>query len=156
MRIHERVKKMNNKSDKQSNCVNEILNVILVLQENACPDNCLQTCDRPILGGGPNCLICNTRPVMLYTCCGNGVPWSMPTAKDTTRNCAGEGLCEVCSTVFRVEKIECNCCTFRVLAENEDTNCVFPYVATNVFFTMDCSCLCSIRCLSDTFVDCVC
>lgn len=54
----------------EGNCINEILCVILVLQENACPDNCLQTCDRPVLGGGTNCLICNTRPVMLYTCCG--------------------------------------------------------------------------------------
>ena len=31
-----------------------------------------------------------------------------------------------------------------------------PYVATNVFFTMDCDCLCCIRCLSDTYVDCLC
>lgn len=78
MRIHERVKVMNNKDNNQGNCVCEILCVILVLQENACPDNCLQTCDRPVLGGGANCLICNTRPVMLYTCCGNGVPWVVP------------------------------------------------------------------------------
>ena len=78
---------MNNcENNKDGNCINEILSVILVLQQNACPESCLDACDRPVLGGGPNCLICNTRPVMLYTCCGNGTPWSMPTTKDTTVN----------------------------------------------------------------------
>ena len=60
------------------NCIADILKVILILQQNACPDNCLDSCDRPTLGGGPNCLVCNTRPVMLYTCCGNGVPCPVP------------------------------------------------------------------------------
>ncbi|MFI3260362.1 MAG: CotY/CotZ family spore coat protein [bacterium] len=64
-----------NNSNNCGNCINEILNVILVLQDNATPDSCLDTCDRPMLGGGPSCLICNTRPVMLYTCSGNGIPW---------------------------------------------------------------------------------
>ena len=148
---------MNNQnSNNNGNCINEILCVILVLQENACPDNCLQTCDRPVLGGGTNCIVCNTRPVMLYTCCGNGVPWSMPITKDATTSCQGDVTSSTCSNVFRVEKVEGNCCTFRVLAPNSDSTSLYPYVATNVFFTMDCSCLCSIRCLSDTFVDCVC
>lgn len=138
----------------EGNCINEILCVILVLQENACPDNCLQTCDRPVLGGGTNCLICNTRPVMLYTCGGNGTPWSMPITKDSTATCTGSSA--TCSNVFRVEKIEGNCCTFRVLADNTDETSVYPYVTTNVFFTMDCDCLCCIRCLSDTYVDCLC
>ena len=155
MRIHERVNNMNNCENNSGNCINEILSVILVLQQNACPDTCLDACDRPVLGGGPNCLVCNTRPVMLYTCCGNGIPWSMPTTKDTTVSCAGT-TSATCSSVFRVEKIEGNCCTFRVLADNPDPTSLNPYVATNSFFTMDCSCLCSIRCLSDTFVDCVC
>ncbi len=145
---------MNKENRTDGNCINEILCVILVLQENACPDNCLQTCDRPVLGGGTNCLICNTRPVMLYTCCGNGTPWSMPITKDSTATCTGNT--DTCSNVFRVEKIEGNCCTFRVLADNIDETSIYPYVATNVFFTMDCSCLCCIRCLSDTYVDCLC
>ena len=68
---------MNNNSRCSGNCINDILSVILVLQESVCPDNCLDTCDRPMLGGGSNCLVCNTRPVMLYTCCGNGTPCPM-------------------------------------------------------------------------------
>ncbi len=141
---------------KNSNCITDILNVILVLQDNACPENCLDTCDRPLLGGGPNCLICNTRPVMLYTCCGNGTPWSMPTSKDATTNCSGQSITDDCSTIFRVEKVDCNCATFRVLIENPDTTSLNPYIATNSFFTMDTSCLCSLRCLNDTYVECVC
>lgn len=147
---------MNNNTNNNCNCINEILSVILVLQENACPDNCLDTCDRPMLGGGANCLICNTRPVMLFTCSGNGIPWSMPITKDLTTNCSGEGLSGNCSSVFRVEKIENNCCTFRVLTENTDQTSLNPFVATNSFFTMNCDCLCAIRCLSDCYVDCVC
>ena len=136
-----------------SNCVAEILKVILVLQQNACPESCLETCDRPLLGGGPNCLICNTRPVMLYTCCGNGTPWSMPTSKDVTATCTDTS--ENCSKIFRVEKLEGNCATFRVLADNPDQTSLNPYVATNSFFTMDCDCCCVIRCISDTYVECV-
>ena len=145
---------MNNCENNSGNCINEILSVILVLQQNACPETCLDACDRPVLGGGPNCLVCNTRPVMLYTCCGNGVPWSMPTTKDTTVSCANS-TSATCSSVFRVEKIEGNCCTFRVLADNPDTTSLNPYVATNSFFTINLDCVCLIRCLSDTYVECV-
>ena len=61
-------------NNNSSNSIADILKVILILQQNACPETCLDSCDRPMLGGGVNCLICNTRPVMLYTCCGNGTP----------------------------------------------------------------------------------
>lgn len=147
-------------NEKDTNCIGEILKVILVLQQNACPDNCLDSCDRPMLGGGPNCLVCNTRPVMLYTCCGNGTPWSMPIDKDNTSVCSNtqvSACCPDCSNVFRVEKLDGNCATFRVLAPNVQESCCnsMPYVATNSFFTMDLSCVCAIKCLSDTFVECV-
>lgn len=139
--------------DRNRSCIAEILNVILVLQQNACPENCLDSCDRPMLGGGPNCLICNTRPIMLYTCCGNGVPWSMPTTKDSTATCPGE--CAPCSNIFRVEKVDGNCATCRVLADNPDTTSLNPFIATNSFFTISLDCVCVIRCLTDTFVECV-
>lgn len=143
------------KDNESNNSLAEILSVILVLQQNACGDSCLDSCDRPMLGGGPSCLVCNTRPVMLYTCCGNGTPWSMPITKDSTANCSGQGNTATCSSVFRVEKIEGSCCTFRVLQDNPDTTSLYPYVATNSVFTMDLDCLCSIRCLTDTYVECV-
>ena len=143
-----------------NNSIADILKVILILQQNACPESCLDSCDRPMLGGGPNCLICNTRPVMLYTCSGNGCPWSMPVSKDLTTVCSNPQVnnCSYeCSNIFRVEKLDGNTATFRVLIQNPEESCCNsqPYLATNSFFTMDLSCCCVIRCLNDTYVDCV-
>lgn len=143
----------NHNNSNSCQCISEILTVICILQQNAnCnSDCCLDTCDRGFLGCGITSVNCNTRPVMLYTCCGNGVPWSMPTTKDTTV-CQGAG--GNCSNVFRVEKIDGCCATFRVLAPNPDvaSEPSQPYVATNSFFTMNLNCVCSMRCLNDTFV----
>ena len=150
----------NNKNECES-CIAEILKVILILQQNACPESCLDSCDRPMLGGGPNCLVCNTRPVMLYTCCGNGVPWTMPTSKDSTTICSNSScsnnMSPDCSNVFRVEKLDGCCATFRVLAPNPEESCCnsIPYIATNSFFTINLDCVCAIKCLNDTYVDCV-
>lgn len=151
---------MNNCETETTNSIADILKVILILQQNACPETCLDSCDRPMLGGGPNCLICNTRPVMLYMCSGNGCPLSMPVSKDSTAVCANPQLnscSNECSNVFRVEKLEGNAATFRVLAPNIEDGCcnTKPYIGTNSFFTMDLGCCCCIRCLNDTYVDCV-
>ena len=140
-------------NEKDTNCIAEILGVILVLQQNVCGDSCLDSCDRPMLGGGPTCLACNTRPVMIYTCGGGNVPWSMPTTKDSTAICDGDT--DGCSNVFRVEKLEGNCCTFRVLQDNPDTTSLYPYTATNSVFTISLDCICALRCLTDTYVECI-
>ena len=143
----------NNSSD--SRCIAEILQVINILQDNAeCADECLDTCDRGFLGNNISALVYNTRPVMIYTTAGNGTPWSMPTTREDV-DCTEAGA--TCSRVFRVEKVDGNCATFRVLAENTDpaTSETQPYVTTNSFFTMNLNCVCSIRCLNDTLVDCV-
>lgn len=138
-----------------NNCIAEILQVICVLQANANPSTCLNSCDRPALGGGGRSIICNTRPVMLYTCCGNGEPWKMPTSK-TDIDCTVTANQKECSSVFRLEKIDGCCATFRVLARNEGEDCrTSAFVATDSIFTMDINCLCSLRCLNDTFVDCI-
>ena len=147
----------NNDTSSSCNCISEILTVICILQENAnCSDACLDTCDRGFLGNSAVCLSCNTRPIMLYTCCGNGLPWSMPTTKDNI-SCEVGTNSTTCSTVFRVEKIDGCCATFRVLAENTDdaTSGTIPYVATNSFFTMNLNCVCAIKCLNDTVVECI-
>ncbi len=130
-------------------CIAEILSVINVLQQNAncCGDTCLETCDRGFLGCGAVQALCNTRPVILYTCCGNGKPWSMPTTK--------EEFSKETSSVFRVEKVDGCCATFRVLAPNTDSTSTYPYVTTNSFFTMNLKCCCCLRCLPDTYVECI-
>ena len=145
----------NNNNDVEScRCIAEILTVINVLQQNAecCGDACLDTCDRGFLGNGTTTLGYNTRPVILYTAFGNGTPWSMPTAREDVV-CGDEGV--TCSNVFRVEKVDGCCATFRVLAENTDTTSIYPYVATNSFFTMNLNCVCALRCLPDTFIECI-
>ena len=145
----------NNNDNESCRCIAEILTVINVLQQNAnCGDSCLETCDRGFLGCNTTTLGCNTRPVVLYTCAGNGTPWSMPTTRENVV-CGDEGV--VCSSVFRVEKIDGCCATFRVLAENTDpaTSATIPYVATNSFFTMNLNCVCALRCLPDTYVECI-
>lgn len=145
----------NSNKDNDCRCINEILTVICILQKNANnPESCLDTCDRGFLGNPTSALCLNTRPVMLYTCCSNGTPWSMPVTRDDVV-CGDPGV--VCSNVFRVEKVDGCCATFRVLADNPDTTqaALIPYVATNSFFTMNLDCVCCLRCLQDTYVDCI-
>lgn len=135
--------------NKDCKCIAEILKVINILQQNAncCGDACLDTCDRGFLGNTSTTLNANTRPIMLYTCCGNGTPWSMPISKDPTETTT--------SNVFRIEKIDGCCATFRVLQPNPDTESPIPYVTTNSFFTMNLDCCCVLRCLNDTYVECI-
>lgn len=136
----------NNETNSCENCIQDILKVILLLQQSVCQnDTCLQTCDRGFLG--QNCTtFCNTRPIVLYTCCGGGnEPLAMPISKDPA-------VTET-STVFRLEKLDGCCATCRVLAPNTDTTSLFPYVATNSFFTINLDCVCILRCLDDTYVD---
>lgn len=126
----------------------EILAIINVLQQNACnSETCLDTCDRSFLNCGGTSLVCNTRPVMLYL--NNGTALAMPTTKTDT-------ICPAatCSSVFRVEKIDGCVATFRVLAASEE-GAEYPYVSTNSFFTMNLNCLCVLRCLADTYVECL-
>ena len=134
------------------NGIAEILRVILVLQQNAsCPESCLDSCDRPVLGCSVNSCICNTRPVMIYNCCPNSSrPLSMPISKEIVTPGEGET-----SPVFRVEKVEDGTATFRVLAPNTDTTSIYPYVSTNSFFTVNLDCICVIRCLNDVCVECL-
>ncbi len=117
--------------------IQETLNFILTLQKNSC---CEQEngCTRPFLG--PNSTLCyNTRPIMLFTCC-TGTNWTMPYEEN------GETLT---STVFRVENVDGNCATFRVLIPEEDGT----YRLSNSFFTIDLSCVLAIQCLNDIFAN---
>lgn len=136
----------NNENNNSGNCIADILNVINILQENAsCGDSCLDTCDRGFLGCNISTIGCNTRPVMLYNC--NNTAWQMPTTKENNDNLTY-------SSVFRIEKIDGNCATFRVLDTNSnESDASVPYVATNSFFTINLNCICCLRCLNDTYVD---
>ena len=128
-------------------CINDILRVINVLQDQAEKiDDISGTCDRPFLGFGnsSNTFVYNTRPVTLYT--SNNTLFEAPYTLNGT-----DGT----SSVFRVERVTDNTATLRVLAPNPDTTSTFPYVSTDSFIIVNSSCVCAIQCLADTFVDCV-
>ena len=134
--------------NKDSNCIGDVLKVICVLQRNAdCGETCLDTCDRGFLGCSVTNLNCNTRPISLYLCGSNSTPLAMPISKSPTET--------ETSTVFRVEKCDDECATFRVLTPNTDpeTSATIPFLATQSFFTVNLSCVCVLRCLNDTFVE---
>jgi len=135
----------NNDNQRCDNCISEILKVILLLQQSVCQnDSCLETCDKGFLGQSCSSY-CNTRPVSLYTCGSGSTAIAMPISKSPTET--------VTSTVFRLEKLDDCCATFRVLTTNPDTTSLFPFTATNSFFTINLNCICILRCLDDTFVD---
>lgn len=137
---------MNNqeRDNSSNNCMADILKVILILQRSAGGnDSCLDTCDRGFLGQ-QCCPVCfNTRPITLYTCGTGNTALAMPISKSPTETTT--------STVFRLEKLDDCCATFRVLIVNENNT----YTSTNSFFTLNLDCLCVIRCLDDTFIECV-
>lgn len=136
---------MCNDNNRCENCICDILKVILLLQQSVCQnDSCLETCDKGYLG--QSCSnYCNTRPVTLYTCSSGSTPLAMPISKSATESTT--------STVFRLEKLDDCCATFRVLSANSTPGSAFPFTATNSFFTINMNCICILRCLDDTFVD---
>ena len=135
----------NNNTNTCESCIADILKVILLLQQNVCGnDSCLETCDRGFLGPNVGTFL-NTRPITLYTCGSNGTPLAMPISRDPAVTDT--------STVFRIEKLDNCCATFRVLAPNTEEGAANPYLTTDSFFTIDLKCVCIIRCLNDTYVD---
>ena len=87
--------------------------------------------------------------IALASCGGGNTAFAMPISKDPNETTT--------SNVFRVEKIDENCATFRVLTTNPDGTEVatIPYIATNSFFTMNLNCVCALRCLNDTYIECI-
>ena len=129
-----------NCNDNNCNCISEVLNVICILQNEACPGNtCLPTCTRSFLGTTATAEF-NTRPVTLYT--SNNTLIEMPVSNDPTETTT--------SSIFRVEKVDGCCCTLRVLVYDPTTA---SYTSTSSFFTINTKCCCSIKCLADTFVE---
>ena len=127
-----------------NNRIGDLLKRIALLQKQDCDNNIPSGCDKPFLGPIRTFECYNTRPITLYSCCDNTL-WTMPYTLNGT-----DGT----SSVFRIENLDDNCATFRVLAPNPDTAeaGLFPYVATNDFFTINLRCIGVINCLEDTFV----
>ncbi len=124
-------------------CLSEILETIVNLQNQdfSCED--FGGCDKPYLGPTPNVVCYNTRPISFYNCT-TGNLWTFPY---TLNGSSGT------SSVFRVENVDDCCCTCRVLAPNTDTTDNSDYDATDDFFTINLNCVSAIQCLNDTFVE---
>lgn len=131
--------------NKNCNCsFAKTLELILILQQKGENCDCPKGCSKPFLGPTPSGTCLNTRPITLYSCCNNTL-WTIPfTLNGTTGT----------SSVFRIENLDDNCATFRVLAPNPETSeaTTFPYVSTNDFFTINLDCIGALKCLEDTFV----
>lgn len=123
-------------------CLTSILETILCLQ-NSKDESCeVLGCDKPYLGPTPSLVCYNTRPINLYNCT-TGCRWSFPYTLGSVNGT---------SSVFRLENLEGNCCTCRVLAQNPDTSSSEPYVLTGTFFTINLDCVSAIKCLPDVLV----
>ena len=140
----------NNNEQTQNNgceCLSEILETIVNLQNQdfSCED--FGGCDKPYLGPTPNVVCYNTRPISFYNCT-TGSLWSFPYTLNGTSGT---------SSVFRVESIDECCCTCRVLAPNPDTTAaeLTPYVATDSFVTINLDCVGALKCLPDTYIACI-
>lgn len=137
-------------SNHNCGCIAEILKTILILQKKASSFECkIDSCDRKVLG----CVSeykCNTRPIQLFSCCLCGSnPITMPTSKDLIDEET------TYSSIFRIEKLDDCCATFRVLVKEPNNN-NDTFITTNSLFTLDLRCVCAIRCLDDTFIEGVC
>ena len=123
-------------------CLTSILETILCLQ-NSKDESCeVLGCDKPYLGPTPSLVCYNTRPINLYNCT-TGCRWSFPYTLGSVNGT---------SSVFRLENLEGNCCTCRVLAQNPDTSSSEAYVLTSTFFTINLDCVSAIKCLPDVLV----
>jgi hypothetical protein len=113
-------------------------------------DENLYTCDKPFLGPCPVKNVCNTRPIMIFTC--NNEPLTIP----INEHCS--------SSVFRVMSLDAENCTASCMVlkkkhhkdmdENWHDDCN-EYEKTDSFFVVNLCCVCCIKCLPDTFVDCI-
>jgi hypothetical protein len=141
--------------DRDCKCVGDILKVINILQRRAAvQEEGSDTCDKTTLGPDP-APDYNTRPIQLFLGDNNGNdPLKMPITKGPITPST------VFSSIFRVEKVDECCCTCRVLkpecddlASNNEEE--LELVATDSFVTIDLRYVSMIRCLKDTYVECM-
>ena len=114
--------------ENNTNHLLDILKLINNLQKNVEFQDNNNSCTRPILGQN-NILAYNTRPVTFYLC--NNQLLTI------TRD-------EVQYSTFRVENINGDCVTVRLLS-----NTTTGITATNLFATINITCICAIQCLND-------
>lgn len=136
--------------EKRNCCLAKVLKVIEVLQCNVEKiEDIDESCTRPFLGGSPNMVFYNTRPVNFYTCQNNLVSINYQMV-------IGGEVVTGSSSVFRVEKVKDCCVTVLILRENPvTTDAARPYISTGQYATINLDCVCAIKCLPDIVIDCL-
>ncbi len=133
---------MNNNED---SCFAKILKVIYILQKNASGGECFDgSCTRPFLGGTPDIVCFNTRPISFYLSDGSLFEATYQSISSTQ---------PLTSSIFRIEKVMDNCVLLRILEASSSPTAISPYQATNQFITVNLNCICALRCLSDVVLE---
>lgn len=133
--------------DNNTNCLSKTLKLIDVLQKNAEQNDCLDnTCSRPFLGVTNNIICFNTRPVTFYGCDNNLITIDYNITIDETPLIGRSGI-------FRVEKVEDDCCVVSILIDNPTPTSTSPYISTGQTATINLDCVCAIKCLPDTIIN---
>lgn len=121
--------------ENNKNCLIDVLKLIDNIQKcSTRQDNEDSSCQRPILGLNTNISVFNTRPVTFFLC--NNTQLSLTYYVDNQ---------PFTSNTFRIENINDNCVTIRLLAPNVGSG----FTSTNEFATININCICAIKCLND-------
>lgn len=131
---------MCNNENQKNSCIYDILKKILLLQKQDINNECYTGCDKPYLGPICNKTCYNTRPLNLYNCA-TGKPWTFHFMID--------GI-EKETDILRIEALNDNCCTCRLLYMDECTKQITP---TKEFVTIDLNCVGAIKCNPDIEID---
>lgn len=121
--------------------VSKVLEKIIRMQKQALRIEADETCDREMFGIKERCET-NTRPITFYA--HDRGEWMFPTNRESSGCEGGEKSC-----VFRVEKVEDDTVTCRVLDRVGGER----FVSTDSFFTIKIDAIAAYRCLEDTFVE---
>lgn len=120
------------------NGIIDILKLIDRLQRCVTEEDIIDnTCSRPFLGNITTSFY-NTRPINLFTCDGNILTLSYYV--NGTLNT---------TSVFRVEGVDDNFCTVRLLGVNTDGT----YTNTGETAIINIDCICALKCLNDIILN---
>lgn len=120
--------------------ISELCAKIISMQKRAVRSELDESCDREFLGFKERCET-NTRPVTFYA--PDRGEWMFPVDREDSGCRGGEKSC-----VFRLEKVEDDTVTCRVLDQDGD-----KFKSTDSFFILKIKDIAAIRCLEDVFVD---
>jgi len=130
---------------RNESCFLNTLCLIDTLQRNSnTEEECDNSCQRPFLGNLNRPIPINTRPITFYRCDNSLI------SVDFTDEFGNPNT----SNIFRIENIDGNCITCRMLTPinriERESNEEFELTSQTAVINL--GCVCAIKCLPDTFV----